>query len=176
MPMFDYRCDACKQKTTVFFRTLSAVDHSTAVCSRCGSKKLTRLMARVRVLRGDAGDTLGPQGDVDPGLMREMDGLDESDPRALGRFMRKMSEETGEDLGPEFGEVVARLERGEDPDAIEAKMGDVFGDGPGADGTDDDGVSPSPAAEAPAPEPKAPRKRARKLRASKPKRSAKRTR
>jgi hypothetical protein len=37
-------------------------------------------------------------------------------------MMRRMADETGEDLGPEFGEVVNRLEKGEDPDAIEKSM------------------------------------------------------
>jgi Flp pilus assembly protein TadB len=47
--------------------------------------------------------------------------------------MRKMSQEMGEDLGDEFGEVVDRLESGESPDSIEESMpelsegGDAFG-------------------------------------------------
>ncbi len=151
--MFDYRCAGCGRKVTVLFRTLAAVDHSKVVCDRCGSTKLTRLMPRVRVLRGEGGDTLGSEGDIDAGLLRDMEGLDESDPRALGRFMRKMSEETGEDLGPEFGEVVSRLERGEDPESIEQKMGDVFGDGESFGGPDDAAPAPPP------PEPKPATKR-----------------
>ena len=53
---------------------------------------------------------------ADPG---DMAGLDENDPKSLARFMRKMASETGEDLGPEFDEVVGRLEAGEDPESIE---------------------------------------------------------
>ena len=52
-------------------------------------------------------------------------GLDEEDPRALGQFMRKMSNEMGEDLGEEFGEVVDRLEKGQSPEEIEAAMPDL---------------------------------------------------
>jgi hypothetical protein len=48
--------------------------------------------------------------------------LDENDPRSLGRWMRKMSREMGEDLGPEFDEIVGRLEAGEDPEEIEKSM------------------------------------------------------
>jgi hypothetical protein len=51
-----------------------------------------------------------------------LDDLNENDPRSLGRMMRRMADETGEDLGPEFGEVVSRLEKGEDPEAIEKSM------------------------------------------------------
>ena len=48
--------------------------------------------------------------------------LDENDPRSIGRFMRQMSQQTGEDLGEEFGEVVDRLEKGQTPDQIEQAM------------------------------------------------------
>jgi hypothetical protein len=61
------------------------------------------------------------------GMMDEsaLAGLSEDDPRALGQFMRKMSNEMGEDMGDEFDEVVDRLEKGESPDAIEQSMPDL---------------------------------------------------
>jgi len=64
--------------------------------------------------------------------------LDENDPRSLGRWMRKMSAETGEDLGPEFDEVVGRLEAGESPEKIEESMPELMGEGGGdlSDGLD----------------------------------------
>jgi hypothetical protein len=54
--------------------------------------------------------------------------LDENDPRSIARFMRKMGDETGEDLGDEFEEVVDRLEAGESPEDIESSMPDLGGD------------------------------------------------
>ena len=66
-------------------------------------------------------------------------GLDENDPKSMARWMRKMSSEMGEDLGPEFDEVVNRLEAGEDPESIEQSMPDLAGAGMGgAGGADDD--------------------------------------
>jgi hypothetical protein len=56
-------------------------------------------------------------------------GLDEDDPRSIARWMRTMSQETGEDLGPEFDEMVDRLEAGEDPEEIESSLGDLGGQG-----------------------------------------------
>jgi hypothetical protein len=53
--------------------------------------------------------------------------LDENDPRSIARFMRKMSNEMGEDLGPEFEEVVDRLEAGQSPEEIESAMPDLAG-------------------------------------------------
>jgi hypothetical protein len=61
---------------------------------------------------------------ADPGNLA---GLDENDPKSMARWMRKMSSEMGEDLGPEFDEVVDRLEAGESPEAIEATMPDLGG-------------------------------------------------
>jgi hypothetical protein len=58
-----------------------------------------------------------------------LSGLDENDPRSLAKWMRKMSAETGEDLGDEFHEVVDRLESGESPDDIEAALPEL-GSGP----------------------------------------------
>jgi hypothetical protein len=66
-------------------------------------------------------DTLTDTGDVA--------GLDDKDPKSLARFMRKMASEAGEELGPEFDEVVGRLEAGEDPDSIEETMPDLGGAG-----------------------------------------------
>ena len=45
--------------------------------------------------------------------------------------MRKMGQETGEELGPEFDEVVDRLEAGESPDEVEKALPDL---GPDAGG------------------------------------------
>ena len=42
-----------------------------------------------------------------------------------------MSRETGEDLGPEFGEMVDRLEAGESPESIEQSLGMGAGEAPG---------------------------------------------
>jgi hypothetical protein len=86
------------------------------------------LVSRVAVVRsGDSHlDDLS-----DPG---EMAGLDENDPKSLARFMRKMADEAGEELGPEFDEVVGRLEAGEDPESIEKTMPDL------GDAGDDFGV------------------------------------
>jgi hypothetical protein len=85
---------------------------------------MTRLISRVRVVHSDESrmDDL-----TDDAMLAD---LDENDPRSLGRWMRKMSHEMGEDLGPEFDEIVGRLEAGEDPEEIEKsipELGDMGG-------------------------------------------------
>ena len=57
----------------------------------------------------------------------------EDDPKAMGRMMRKMGKEMGEDMPPEFDEVVDRLESGQSPEDIEKSIPDL-----GNDAGDDD--------------------------------------
>lgn len=49
-------------------------------------------------------------------------------PKTLSRFMRRMGNEMGEDVGPEFNEMVGRPEGGESPDEIEKSMQDLDGE------------------------------------------------
>jgi len=58
--------------------------------------------------------------------------VNEDDPRSVGKFMRRMGNEMGEDMGPEFDEMVGRLEAGENPESIEADLPDM---GAPADGS-----------------------------------------
>lgn len=116
MPIYEYRCSDCKKKVSVFFRTLSAVDHDAARCPICGGQNLTRLVSRVRAIRSEDSrlDSLADDA--------ELSGLDENDPKSMGRWMRKMAAESGEQAPPEFDEVVGRLESGESPESIEKSM------------------------------------------------------
>ena len=126
MPIYEYRCGDCKKKVSVFFRSFSVVNHAEARCPICQGQHLMRLISKVRVIRG-AASAPGEGGDFDESMF---DDVNENDPRSLGRMMRRMADQTGEDLGPEFGEVVSRLEKGEDPEAIEKSMpelGDMAG-------------------------------------------------
>lgn len=50
--------------------------------------------------------------------------IDENDPRSMARMIKKLGREAGEDLGPEFDEVVDRMEAGEDPESIERSLGE----------------------------------------------------
>ena len=140
MPIYEYRCADCRKKVSVFFRSFSAVDQEQARCPICQGTRLSKLVSKVRVMRGASSSAGGEDGFDDSML----DDLNENDPRSLGRMMRRMADETDEDLGPEFGEVVGRLEKGEDPEAIEksmpelAEMGSDDGGGMGASMMGDD--------------------------------------
>lgn len=123
MPIYEYGCYDCRKRVNVFFRTFNDAATKPAVCPRCGGANLKRLVSKVAVLRSEESrlDNL-----ADPGSLA---GLDENDPKSIARWMRKMSNEMGEDLGDEFKEVVDRLEAGEDPEAIEQSMPELAGGG-----------------------------------------------
>jgi hypothetical protein len=77
-------------------------------------------------------------------MEREFGGMDDSnpDPRQLARMMRKMSALTGEGMPGPMEEMIARMEKGEDPEKLEEEYGDALeqfdpggeaGDGGGPD-------------------------------------------
>jgi putative FmdB family regulatory protein len=138
MPIYEYRCTDCKKKVSVFFRSFSAVDQEQARCPICNGTHLTKMVSKVRVLRG--GVSTGGDDSFDDSML---DDLNENDPRSLGRMMRRMADETGEDMGPEFGEVIQRLEKGEDPEAIEKSMPELGEMGGPDDGPMDGGMGAS---------------------------------
>ena len=127
MPIYEYACLDCRKRVNVFFRTFSQAKDEDAQCPICQGTRLQRLVSRVTVAKSDDSrmDDL-----ADPSLMA---GLENEDPRALARFMRQMSDETGEPIDAEMGEVIGRLEAGESMDSIENTMPD-FGDEMGSSG------------------------------------------
>lgn len=125
MPFYSYRCRDCGRKVTLYFENYTAYDQAEPICTHCDSANLVELIGRVAVAQSEDArlDSL-----ADPSALG---GLDENDPKSLGRWMRKMSGEMGEDLGSEFDEVVGRLESGEDPESIEQSLPDLGNDAGG---------------------------------------------
>jgi hypothetical protein len=105
--------------------TFADYDRTQPACPHCSSIQLQRLISRVSLAKSEDARMDSLMDDS------ALSALDEEDPKALGRFMRKMSDEMGEDMGEEFGEVVDRLEKGESPESIEESMPDL---GSGVDG------------------------------------------
>ena len=63
----------------------------------------------------------------------EFASVDENDPRAMGRMMRRMAELTGEKIDGEMEEVVRKLEEGADPDTLDDQLGGGATDGEGGE-------------------------------------------
>ena len=107
MPIYEYRCQGCGKRTSVFVRSISTAVR--AKCEHCGSHKLSRLISLVAVARSRGGGADG----FDESMLA---GVDENDPRSMARFARRMRDEMGEDMGPEFDEAIAQMEDGQLPD------------------------------------------------------------
>jgi len=121
VPIYEYRCHDCRRRVSLFFRSFSDIKEEPS-CPRCGGSHLTRLISRVAVVRSEDSrlDDL-----TDPSMLGD---LDEDDPKSIARWMRKMGAETGEDMPPEFDEVIDRLESGQSPEQIEEAMPDLADD------------------------------------------------
>ena len=90
---------------------------------------------------GESADAAMPEMD-DPRMMRamaelerDMEHLDENNPKHMAHMMKKMKEVMPPGSVPkELDVAIKRLEAGEDPEKIEADMGDVLGDFMGEEG------------------------------------------
>lgn len=122
MPSYPYRCLECRKRFEIFL-TYDEYGVKPVACPHCQSERVQRRISRVRIARSDESrlDNL-----ADPSALNGL----EDDPKALGRMMRQMSQEMGEDLGPEFDEVIGRLEAGQSPEEIEEAIPDL-GEGAG---------------------------------------------
>ncbi len=118
MPTYDFICNSCNQRFEVYL-AFAEYGKTTVTCTHCSSKNVRRRMTKVRVARSEESRIDSLAGDFSG-----FEGM-ENDPQAMGRMMRKMGREMGEDLPAEFDEVVGRLEAGESPEEIEKAVPDL---------------------------------------------------
>ena len=122
MPTYDYRCQNCNRRVSIY-QSYEEYGKVPVQCPHCESNDLQRLLSRVRVVRSEE-SRLGSLSDPSA-----WGNFDEEDPRSMARMMRKMGQEFGEEMPPEFDEVVDRLEAGESPEEIEKTMPELGGGG-----------------------------------------------
>ncbi len=155
MPIYEYYCSKNHTVYQFFARSLSQ-GQSTPKCPDNPRWPLRRVVSQFaftgRAQEPGAADAGASAGDTAEdarmeaamgAMEKEFSALDENDPRAMARMMRRMAELTGEKIDGEMEEVVRKLEEGVDPDALEEKLGagaggpegaedDPYGEGPGA--------------------------------------------
>jgi putative FmdB family regulatory protein len=121
MPLYDYICLNCHQRFDLFM-TFSDYGKKAVTCPHCKSQNVRRGVPRVRVAKSEDSRMESLSNDFsDPSALAGL----ENDPQAMGRMMRKMGNEMGEDVPPEFNEVVDRLEKGQSPEEIEKEIPDL---------------------------------------------------
>ena len=133
MPIYEFYCHKCNTVYNFFAR--SANTDKIPNCPKCKRVKLKRQMSIFSKVAG--GKDEGPGDDMPPideakmekamaMLAGEAEKMNEDDPRQAAQLMRKLTDATGLSLGAGMEEALHRLEKGEDPDRIEAEMGDLL--------------------------------------------------
>jgi putative FmdB family regulatory protein len=142
MPMYEFFCPDCNTIFTFLSRSVNT--EKKPACPKCGRQDLSRMVSRFAVTGkakepGTGGDVGGQDENPMAGLgideakmerametlASQAEGMDEDNPKQAADLMRKFSALTGLKLGDKMEDALARIEAGEDPEAIEKEMGDL---------------------------------------------------
>jgi putative FmdB family regulatory protein len=155
MPIYEFACPQCR----VIYNFLSkrVNPERSPVCPKCGNKKLSKQMSRFAAFSGstkatepapsEEGDTSDAPDFDDPRMLRamgelerDMEHLDENNPRHMAHMIKKMKDLMPPGSMPaELDVAIKRLEAGEDPEKIEEDMGPILEQAFGAAGEDEGG-------------------------------------
>ena len=144
MPIYEFACPKCRRIFSFLSKRVNP-DRLPA-CPKCGNKKMSKQVSRFAMSRklkepavkADAEMEGGPpMPDFDDPrvaramaeMERDLEHLDENNPRHMAHMMKKMKDLMPAGTVPrELDVAIKRLEAGEDPEKIEADMGDLLGD------------------------------------------------
>jgi putative FmdB family regulatory protein len=149
MPIYEFACPKCRVIFNFFSQRVSPKHLPT--CPKCGNKKMAKQMSSFAPIRGGkdstakdgGGDGEGPSPDLDDPrvaravneMERDMAHIDENNPKHMAHLMRKMKDLLPPGSVPkEIDTAIKRLEAGEDPEKIEADMGDILDNFMGGEG------------------------------------------
>jgi len=131
MPIYEFYCSECH----VIFSFLSKRVNTEKKpnCPKCGHKKIGRQVSMFAAV-GEAKEPGGEEMPFDESKMErameslaaEAGSINEDNPRDAANMIRKFTAMTGMKLAGPMEEALRRMEAGEDPEAIEAEMGDVL--------------------------------------------------
>ncbi len=133
MPIYEFYCQQCHTIFNFFSRTINT--EKVPDCPRCKNVALERKMSMFahtgKVEEKNAGldDFPLDESKMEKAMQmleKEAGLMNEDDPRQAADLMRRLSDMTGIRLGDGMNEALCRLEKGDDPDSIEAEMGDLL--------------------------------------------------
>lgn len=116
MPVYEYRCNACGRKVSLFYKTYKDYDAAQGkrTCPHCGSASLTRLISRVAVPKPTRNYANMSSDEM-------LSVLDSGSARDVGEMMQQLGQD--EVLNdPAMREVTERLIKGDDPAKIERDL------------------------------------------------------
>lgn len=140
MPIYEFYCTNCN--TVYSFLSRKVNPDARPACPACQTRTLQKQVSLFAAPVGktmppaDAGES-GPDGApaLNPAtearmeramqaLAGETEALDTDNPRQAADLMRKFSKASGMNFGPGMREALNRMEAGDDPEAIDAELGD----------------------------------------------------
>jgi len=132
MPIYEFYCRDCNTIFNFFSKTVNT--SKKPKCPKCRTRTLKRQVSMFAFTgkakqEDDSADLPFDEekmGRAMEALAREAEGIDENNPRQAADMMRKLTEMTGVELGPQMQEALRRMEAGEDPEQVEADMGDLL--------------------------------------------------
>ena len=98
MPIYEYRCNDCWKISE--FLLIKTDETFIPQCKRCKSKKMSRVLSKVRVIRSEESRM---ESLADPS---KWSGLDEKDPKSMAKWMKRMGKEMGEEMGEDVDAMV----------------------------------------------------------------------
>ena len=132
MPIYEFYCKGCHTIFNFFSKSINTTKRPK--CPRCEVETLERQMSSF-AMTGRAKEN-DPMDDtpIDESKMEqamqmlagEAECIPEDDPRQAANLMRKLTRMTGLELGDGMEEALQRMESGEDPEQIEADMGEIL--------------------------------------------------
>jgi putative FmdB family regulatory protein len=102
MPIYEYRCDDCGKISEFFL--IKTGENFAPQCKRCKSKKMSRVLSKVRVIRSEESRM---ESLADPSKWGD---LDERDPKSMAKWVKNMGKELGEDTGDMDGSLEEAFE------------------------------------------------------------------
>ncbi len=134
MPIYEFYCARCN--TIYNFLSRKIQPDKRPNCPRCKTAKLDKQVSLFAATGRAREETAGNADDdalpIDEAKMEkavetlasQAESISEDDPRQAADLMRRFSSMTGMKLGSGMEEALNRLESGEDPEQIEAELGD----------------------------------------------------
>ncbi|MGD8763642.1 MAG: zinc ribbon domain-containing protein [Desulfobacteraceae bacterium] len=134
MPIYEFYCEDCNTIFNFFSKSVNTTKKPK--CPKCKAKILSRQMSAFAFTGkakedSDTDDMPFDEAKMEKAMQMlagEAENMNEDDPRQAANLMRKLTDMTGLELGPGMQEALQRMESGEDPDQIEAEMGDLLED------------------------------------------------
>jgi putative FmdB family regulatory protein len=132
MPIYEFFCDDCNTIFNFFSKTIDTSKRPR--CPKCKTKVLDRQMSAFAFTgkareEGDTDDFPIDESKMEQAMQMlagEAQNINEDDPKQAANLMRKLTSMTGLELGSGMEEALRRMEKGEDPEQIEAEMGDML--------------------------------------------------